>query len=103
MGFEYSSFLLLIKNNEFLFAAGVAFCIIIISIVMKSPSILSNYNDQNILMKIKNDFRIKTKAVQDITKVKSLTEHVRKQTDIIKSSIKSEGAYTDVSKLITIE
>lgn len=101
MGFEYSSFLLLIKNNEFLFAAGVAFCIIMISIVMKSPSILSNYNDQSILTKIKNDFRIKTKAVQDISEVKHLTEHVREQTEIIKSSIKSAGAFTDdVSKFI---
>lgn len=92
MGIEIASFLSLAKNNEYLFAVGVALCIImIVMIVVKSPSIFSNYNEQNILMKIKNDFRIKRKAVQDISKVKNLTEHVREQTEIIKSSIKSEG------------
>lgn len=99
MGIEISSFSLLIKNNEYLFAVGVAFCVILIAIAIKSPSILTNYNDQSILMKIKDDFRIKTKAVQDISKVNNLTEHVREQTEIIKSSGKSEGLYTNVSKL----
>lgn len=89
MGIELSSFLLLIKNNEYLFAVGVAVCLIMISIVMKSPSILSNCNDQSILTKIKNDFRTKTKAVQEIGKVKTLIEHVREQTEIIKSSGKN--------------
>lgn len=89
MGIELSSFLLLIKNNEYLFAVGVAVCLIMISIVIKSPSILSNCNDQGILTKIKNDFRTKTKAVQEIGKVKTLIEHVREQTEIIKSSGKN--------------
>lgn len=98
MGFETSSFLLLITNNGYLFAVGVAFCIIVITITMKSPFMLSNCNDQSILTKIKNDFRIKTKAVQDISKVKDLTEHVQEQTDIIKSSLKGEGLNNDVSR-----
>lgn len=100
MGIELSSFLVLIKNNEYLFAVGLAFCIIMISIVMKSPSILTNCNDQSILMKIKNDFRIKTEAVQQISKVKDLTEHVREQTEIIKSYGKSERSSIDVSNII---
>lgn len=91
MAFEYSSFLLLIKNNEFLFATGVAFCLILLSIMMKSTLTLSNYNDQNLLTKIKDDFRIKTKAIQDISKVKRLTDHVRRQTAIINSSIQNDG------------
>lgn len=99
MAFEISPFLLLITNNGYLFAIGVAFCIVVITITMKSPFMLSNCNDQSILMRIKNDFRIKTKAVQDISKVKDLTEHVQEQTNIIKSSLKREGINSDVSRV----
>lgn len=105
MGFEISSFVTLINNNGYLFAIGVAFCIIVISITMKSPCMLSNYNDQSILMKIKNDFRTKSKAVEDISKVKNLTNHVQEQTDMIKSSFKVEvleEPHNDVSNCSTM-
>ena len=92
MALEISSYLSLFENNERWFGCGVAFCIILISLMVKSPSVFSNYHDNGVLMRIKNDFSIKRKAVQDISKVKHLTEHVRQQTQVIKSSIDKENS-----------
>lgn len=99
MGIEISTLSSLIINNGYLFAVGGALCIIVATIGMMSPSILSNYNEQSILSRIKNDFRIKAKAVQDISEVKHLTEHVQEQTEIIKSSLNNRRELkNDVSK-----
>lgn len=89
MGMENAPLLLSMNNSEYLWAIGVVLCIIFMTILMKSPSLLSNYSDQSILMKIKNDFRIRTKAVEDISKVQDLTDHVREQTEIIRTSVKN--------------